>query len=74
MNKDIPIFPMHIIEMMKLIEPVQLSKTTKLLQNKKNGQFSVKVPVLIMRELDWSAGDKIDIIIEDDGLKLKKCE
>jgi hypothetical protein len=39
-----------------------------------HGQFSIKLPAVLMHEIDWIAGDKIDIIVEDDGLKLKKCE
>jgi hypothetical protein len=73
MSKDtLPIFPQEIIDMMKLKKPSKPHKVMTLLQN--HGQFSIKFPAVIMRELDWITGDKIDIIIEDDGLKLKKCK
>ena len=42
--------PQEIIDMMKLKKPTKPHKVMTLLQN--HGQFSVKFPAVIMRELD----------------------
>lgn len=64
--------PAEIIEEIGLKEPASLKKTTPLLYDSK--QYSIKIPTGIIEEVNWDAGDKIDIEIESDGLKLRKAK
>lgn len=71
MNK--PRIPAEIFEKIGLKEPESIKKTVTLIQDVKHTkQFSIKIPAGIIEEVKWNAGDKIDIEIENDGLKLRK--
>jgi len=66
-----PVIPSEIIEEIGLKEPKPISKIATLIQDKKHTkQFSIKFPTGIIEELEWGAGDKIEMKIENDGLKL----
>lgn len=67
-----PRVPAEIIEEIGLKEPISLKKTAPLLYDTK--QYSIKIPAGIIEEVNWSAGDTIDIEIESDGLKLRKAK
>lgn len=70
-----PIIPLEIIKEIELQKPVSLKKTVTLIQDKKRTkQYSIKIPRVIIEEVQWVAGDKIDIEIEDIGLKLRKAQ
>ncbi len=70
-----PRVPPEIIEEIGLKEPESIKKTVTLIQDTKHTkQFSIKIPAGIIEEVKWKAGDKIDIEIETDGLKLRKSK
>jgi hypothetical protein len=68
-----PVVPSDIIDEIGLKEPTQIRKIATLIQDTKHTkQFSIKFPLGIIEETGWVAGDKIEIGIESDGLKLRK--
>lgn len=70
-----PRVPAEIIEEIELQEPKSIKKTATLLQDVKHTkQFSIKFPAGIIEEIKWKAGDKINIEIEEDGLKLRRAK
>jgi len=70
-----PEIPPEILEEIGLKEPAPIRRSATLLQDKKyTKQFSIKFPAGLIEELGWEAGDKIEMRIESDGLKLLKVE
>ena len=70
-----PVVPSDIIGEIKLKEPVSIKKTATLIQDVKHTkQFSIKFPIGVIEEIKWVAGDKIEIEIENDGLKLRRAK
>ncbi len=69
--KEKPKVPPEILEEIGLKEPVSIKKTATLLHDGK--QFSIKIPAGIIEEIGWDAGDKVEVEIESDGLKIKKA-
>lgn len=65
-----PLIPPEIIEDIGLKEPISIKKTVTLIYDSK--QYSIKIPAGIIEEIEWKAGDKIEIEIEGDWLKLRK--
>lgn len=53
----------------------KLQKTVTLIQDVKHtGQFSIKIPVEFIENVDWTAGDKLIIEVEIDSLKFTKAQ
>lgn len=70
-----PVIPPEILDEIGLKEPKAIKRTATLIQDKKHTkQFSIKFPAGTIEEIGWEAGDKIEIRIESDGLKLQKAE
>jgi len=70
-----PVVPPEVIEEIGLKEPKTLKKTVTLIQDTKHTkQYSIKFPVDIIESVNWIAGDKIEITIENDGLNLRKSQ
>jgi hypothetical protein len=70
-----PVVPSDIIDEIGLREPAPIKKTATLIQDiKHTKQFSIKFPTGIIEEIQWAAGDKIEIEIETGGLKLRKVK
>jgi bifunctional DNA-binding transcriptional regulator/antitoxin component of YhaV-PrlF toxin-antitoxin module len=70
-----PVIPPEILEEIGLREPKAIKRIATLIQDKKHTkQFSLKFPAGTIEEIGWEAGDKIEIKIESDGLKLQKAE
>lgn len=70
-----PVVPPEILEEIGLSEPKTITKTATLIQDKKHTmQFSIKFPAGVIEEIGWTAGDRIEIRVESDGLKLLKTE
>lgn len=66
-----PRIPPEILEEIGLQKPSAMKKTVTLIQDSKHTkQFSIKFPVGMIEEVGWNAGDKIEILIENDELKL----
>ncbi len=73
--KEKPRIPPEIIEEIELHEPESIKKTATLIQDTKHTkQFSIKIPNVIIEEIKWKAGDKIEFVIENEGLKLQKSK
>ena len=62
--------PVDIIQEIGLSEPKSLKKTVKLIHDGK--QFSIKVPTLLIEEMEWQPGHNIEITIKNESLKLTK--
>lgn len=70
-----PVIPPDILREIGLQEPTTIQRVATLIQDKKyTKQFSIKFPAGTIEEIEWKAGDKIEIIIENDGLKLQKVK
>ncbi|NJD53872.1 MAG: hypothetical protein FIB07_13510 [Candidatus Methanoperedens sp.] len=69
-----PRIPPEILAEIRLKEPVSIKKNVTLLYDATARQFSIKIPTGIIEEAKWKAGDKIDIEIDDEGLKLRKAK
>ena len=70
-----PRIPPEILEEISLQKPSTMKKVVTLIQDTKHTkQFSIKFPVGMIEEIGWNAGDKIEILIENDGLKLHKAK
>lgn len=70
--KEKPIVPPELIEEIGLKEPVSIKKPATLLHDGK--QFSIKIPSGIIEEIGWKSGEKVEVEIESDGLKIRKVE
>jgi hypothetical protein len=73
-----PVVPADIIDEIELKEPISIKKTATLIRDIKKHthttQYSIKFPTGIIEEIMWNAGDKIEIEIENDYLKLRKVK
>jgi hypothetical protein len=70
-----PRIPPEILEEIGLQKPSKIQRVATLIQDTKHTkQFSIKFPAGTIEEIGWNAGDKIEILIEDDGLKLHKAK
>lgn len=68
-----PKIPPEILKEIGLQEPRTIQKSATLIQDMKHTkQFSIKFPAGIIEEIGWKAGDKIEIVIENGGLKLHR--
>jgi len=62
--------PEDIIQEIGLSEPKSLKKTAKLIHDGK--QYSMKIPAILIEEMEWQPGDNIEITIKNESLKLTK--
>ena len=62
--------PEDIIREIGLNEPKSLKKTVKLIHDGK--QYSMKIPTILIEEMEWQPGDTIEITIQNESLKLTK--
>ena len=62
--------PEDIIQEIGLNEPKSLKKTVKLINDGK--QYSMKIPTILIEEMEWQPGDTIEITIQNESLKLTK--
>ena len=46
----------------------------RVLQKTPKGQYMIYLPIQVVRMLNWEKGDKIQIDLENRGLKLSKKE
>jgi hypothetical protein len=70
-----PVVPSEIIEEIGLREPKTLKKTATLIQDTKHtNQYSIKISTDLIESVNWIAGDKIEIKIENDELILRKSQ
>jgi bifunctional DNA-binding transcriptional regulator/antitoxin component of YhaV-PrlF toxin-antitoxin module len=70
-----PVVPAEVLDEIGLKDAVSMKKTATLIQDVKyTGQFSLKFPVGIIEEIGWNAGDRIEIEIQNDELKLRKVD
>jgi len=62
--------PEDIIQEIGLSEPKSLKKIVKLIHD--GNQFSIKIPIVLIEEVEWQPGDNIEITIKNESLKLTK--
>ena len=62
--------PEDIIQEIGLNEAKSLKKTVKLIHDGK--QYSMKIPTILIEEMEWQPGDTIEITIQNESLKLTK--
>lgn len=62
--------PEDIIQEIGLSEPKSLKNTAQLIYDSK--QYSIKIPVILIEEMEWQSGDNIQITIKTESLKLTK--
>ena len=64
--------PDWVIDKIKLGEAKALEEEATLIYDKSTNQFSVKLPIRIMYEVEWHGGDKIVVKIDGKGIKLER--
>jgi len=62
--------PEDIIQEIGLSEPKSLKKSIKLIHD--GVQYSIKIPTILIEEMEWQQGDDIEITIENESLKLTR--
>ena len=62
--------PEDIIQEIGLSEPKSLKNTAKLIYD--STQYSIKIHVILIEEMEWQPGDNIQITIKTESLKLIK--
>lgn len=62
--------PKDIIQGIGLSEPKSLKRAVKLIYDGK--QYSIKIPAILIEEIEWQAGDNIEITIKNEYLKFTK--